>query len=120
MMGETYDQRHSNPIQRESYNHGDGDQRESYTHGYSDRVGKDFTRRTAAECAAFFLPHLKRGANLLDCGIGPGTITVGLAETVAPGHVVGIDIEPIQIKRAEAYAAEFGITNIRFQVGSVY
>jgi ubiquinone/menaquinone biosynthesis C-methylase UbiE len=29
---------------------------------------------------------------LLDCGCGPGGITVGLAQRVSPGEVAGIDI----------------------------
>jgi SAM-dependent methyltransferase len=31
---------------------------------------------------------------LLDLGCGPSTITVGLAEAVAPGHTVGVDLDP--------------------------
>jgi len=33
---------------------------------------------------------------LLDCGCGPGIITVNLAEVAAPGEVVGIDLEDKQ------------------------
>ena len=35
---------------------------------------------------------------LLDCGCGPGSISIGLAEAVAPGQVVGVDIEPSQYR----------------------
>jgi SAM-dependent methyltransferase len=58
--------------------------------------------------------------DLLDVGCGPATITLGLAETVAPGHVVGIDRDPGQIERSRAFAVERGVTNVRFEVADVY
>jgi SAM-dependent methyltransferase len=51
-------------------------------------------RRTAQSHAAFLLPHLRSGQALLDLGCGPGTITAGLAEAVAPGSTVGVDLMP--------------------------
>jgi ubiquinone/menaquinone biosynthesis C-methylase UbiE len=57
--------------------------------------------------------------NLLDCGCGPGTITVGLAERVAPGMAIGLDIEPLQVARARALADQTGLTSLRFVVGNV-
>lgn len=66
------------------------------------------------------LPHLQPGMRLLDFGCGPGTITLGLAEAVAPDEVVGVDIESSMVERAQALAAEHGISNARFEVGSVY
>ena len=77
-------------------------------------------RRTAAQNAAFLLPHLGSGMRLLDCGCGPGAITLGLAEAVAPGEVVGIDITPERMDEARALAAERGCTNVRFEVADVY
>ena len=77
----------------------DSAQRESYTHGYQAHTKYQLTR-SAARDAAFFLPHLRSGMSLLDCGFGPGTITVGLTELVAPGQVIGIDIEAAVIERA--------------------
>ncbi len=76
--------------------------------------------RTAANFASFFLPHLQSGMRLLDCGCGPGTITIGLAPAVAPGEVVGIDLEAAQINLAQTQAAQANVTNIRFEVANVY
>jgi ubiquinone/menaquinone biosynthesis C-methylase UbiE len=77
-------------------------------------------RRTAAQEAAFFLPHLRPGMRVLDVGCGPGSITVGLAEVVAPGEVVGIDVQQSQVERARDLAVERGVANVRFEVGDVY
>jgi SAM-dependent methyltransferase len=76
--------------------------------------------RTAAREAAFFVPHLRPGMHLLDVGCGPGSITVGLAQLVAPGQVVGIDVQPSQIEQARARALAHGIANVRFEVADLY
>ena len=39
------------------------------------------------------LPLLRPGLAVVDVGCGPGAITLGLAERVAPGRVPGIDID---------------------------
>ncbi len=93
---------------------------ETYTPGYSEVAVRYMQRRHAARDAAFLLPLLKPGMMLLDCGCGPGTITIGLAEAVAPGSVVGVDLEPSQIAIAERTAREHGLTNVRFQTASAY
>ncbi len=94
--------------------------KERYTLGYSEHVHQWMSQRRAATHAPFFLPHLRPGMSLLDCGCGPGSITVDFAEIVAPGEVVGIDIEPLQIERAQAVARAHGVTNARFVVADVY
>jgi ubiquinone/menaquinone biosynthesis C-methylase UbiE len=94
--------------------------RETYTHGHSAVVVAHHARRTADEAAAFLLPHLRPGLRLLDVGCGPGTITCGLAQRVAPGEVVGLDISPETVASARAAAAAKGIANVQFEVGSVY
>jgi SAM-dependent methyltransferase len=76
--------------------------------------------RTATREAAFFLPHLRPGMQVLDVGCGPGTITQGLATVVAPGTVIGIDLQPKQVEQARAFAAKSGVTNVRFAVGDGY
>lgn len=91
-----------------------------YVHETSDIEQRRLGRRTAATSAAFLLPHLRPGMRLLDCGCGVGTITLGLAEAVAPGEAVGIDFQAAQVARAQALATERGVTNVRFEVASVY
>jgi len=71
-----------------------------YMPGYTPRIVSFMTRRSAETHAAFFLPHLRAGMRLLDCGCGPGTITRGLAARVAPGEAVGVDLEASQLELA--------------------
>ena len=77
-----------------------------------------FPDRTAARDAHFFLPHLRPSMRVLDCGCGPGSITVGLADAVRPGEVVGIDMQAAEIARA--LAGNLTVENVRFEVASVY
>jgi SAM-dependent methyltransferase len=76
--------------------------------------------RTAAQHAEFFAPHLRPGMHVLDVGCGPGSITLGLAELVAPGRVVGIDVQPSQVEQARGLARERGAANAAFEVADVY
>jgi SAM-dependent methyltransferase len=69
-------------------------------------------RRTARSHAAFFLPRLAPGARVLDLGCGPGSITAGLGEAVAPdGLVVGVDLDPgpaaVPLVRADVFRLPF-------------
>jgi SAM-dependent methyltransferase len=94
--------------------------RERYAPSDGDRIADESPRRRAEREADFFLPHLRPGMRLLDAGAGTGAITLDLAAAVAPGEVVGIDIEPQQVERARALAIERGVPNVRFEVGDVY
>jgi SAM-dependent methyltransferase len=78
------------------------------------------SRRSASKEAAFFLPYLEPGLSLLDCGCGPGSITLDLARLVAPGEVVGIDLEPRRVSQAGQAAQDQGVLNARFREGTVY
>ena len=93
---------------------------EAYTLGYSDATVRALQERTLATCAGFFLPLLRPGMTVLDCGCGPGALTLEIAERVAPGQVVGSDIDPGQCATAQALAAARDITNVRFEPGDVY
>ncbi len=93
---------------------------DSYSVGYDQAAADFFGARRASTHAAFFLPHLRPGMRLLDGGCGPGTMTIDLAEIVAPAEVVGIDIEPSQIELARTTAAERGVSNVRYEVADLY
>lgn len=94
-------------------------QDENYTIGYGEG-GKLLSHRRASTHAEFILPHLRPGMSLLDCGCGSGTITLGLAEVVSPGNVVGIDIGEDPIGHARSRASDQKVDNIHFKVASLY
>ena len=85
-------------------------------HAHDSRL----SRRSAAVQAAFFLPYLRPGMRVLDVGCGPGTITLGLAEAVAPGEVVGVDIVEDRLHLARAAAEERALANVRFEPGDIH
>jgi len=89
--------------------------RENYERWVGSAHRGAHSRRTAAKNAAFFLPHLEPGMRLLDAGCGPGSITLGLAEAVAPGEVVGVDISADVLVAARHLAGERGVTNVSFE-----
>jgi SAM-dependent methyltransferase len=86
-----------------------------YAHGHSDAVLAVHSWRTAANSAAYLLPHLHPGMRLLDVGCGPGTITADLARLVSPGRVLGLDSSAAVIDQAGVAHPE-----VRFAVGDVY
>ena len=88
--------------------------------GYGPAATAIMAERTAQTHAAFFLPHLKPGMSLLDCGCGPGTITLGFAELVAPAEVVGTEIEESHVAIARANAAKHKVPNVRFETANIY
>lgn len=96
------------------------DEREQYTMGYGPAATAIMARRTAQSHAAFLLPHLKPGMSLLDCGCGPGTITLSFAELVAPGQVVGTEIEALHVALARENAAKSNVSNVRFETADIY
>src|SRR6266511_5818212 len=76
--------------------------------------------RSARINAAFLLPQLRPGRRVLDVGCGPGTITLGLAKAVAPGEVIGVDLQEGLVERARGLAAQRGIPNVRFERADAY
>jgi SAM-dependent methyltransferase len=85
-----------------------------YTPGYGQTAVAFMAGRRAETHAAFVLDRLRPGMAVLDCGCGPGTITVGLARRVAPGSVVGVDLAEGQVAIARDAAARAGVGNVTF------
>jgi len=93
---------------------------ETYTHGHAPATVRQHGRRTVEEAAAFILPDLAPGLQVLDVGCGPGSITRGLAERVAPGRVVGVDLSRETLAAARQDAAARGLVNLQYEEASVY
>jgi ubiquinone/menaquinone biosynthesis C-methylase UbiE len=99
---------------------GTGSPGDVYTHGHHESVLRSHRWRTAENSAAYLLPVLAPGQQLLDVGCGPGTITIDLAMCVLPGLVVGLDRSERVIEVARDAALEAGAANVSFDVGDVY
>ena len=67
-----------------------------------------------------FALDLASGVSILDVGCGPGTITLDLAERVAPAAVLGVDAAPAAIEAATEEAAQQGRDNVQFRIADVY
>jgi SAM-dependent methyltransferase len=91
----------------------------TYTHGHVDAVLRSHRWRTADNSAAYLLPHLRAGLDLLDVGCGPGSLTADLARRVAPGRVIAIDSAVAPLDEARAAAAEAGV-EVEVRVGDAY
>ena len=91
-----------------------------YTHGHAASVLRSHRTRTAENSAAYLLPELRPGQRLLDVGSGPGTITVDLAERVAPGRVTALEMTEAALALTRAEAERRACENIDFAVGDVH
>jgi SAM-dependent methyltransferase len=90
-----------------------------YTHGHHESVLRSHRWRTAANSAAYLVPELRPGHDLLDVGCGPGTITADLAALVHPGTVTAVDASEDVLDQARQTAEEAG-ADIRFAVADVH
>ncbi len=70
--------------------------------------------------AEFLRPHLRPGKRLIDCGCGPGSITLDLAQVVMPGEVIGVDLREEALTHGRKLAQERGLSNVTFQVANLY
>jgi SAM-dependent methyltransferase len=95
-------------------------QAESYTPGHTQNAVAFMSQRSLESHGQFFLDYLHPGVSVLDCGCGPGTITLGIAVCVAPGNVVGVDFGTSQIEHARASARSQSIANAEFKTADCY
>lgn len=93
---------------------------EQYSGGYSPLIIDQFKQRSFARQGAFLRPYLKPGSTVLDCGCGPGSMSLDIAELVQPGRVYGLDSSDIQIGQAIALQEQRGVENAEFRTGSAY
>ena len=93
---------------------------EHYTLGYGQSSMDWMESRTADRHGAFLLPYLRPGMRLLDCGCGPGTLTIGFAQHIAPGEAIGIDRESSQFAPVVSEAERESISNLHFEAGDIY
>ena len=87
-----------------------------YTMGYDEVYVRAQERWAQQASMSFLVPRLIPGQRLLDVGCGAGFLSARLAEAVAPGELVGIDIEPSQVAMSRETAAQRGLGNARFEV----
>ena len=91
-----------------------------YTHGHHESVLRAHRWRTAENSAGYLLPHLRPGLRVLDVGSGPGTITMDLAEAVAPGgRVTALETGADALGLARQEAERRGLADVDFAVGDV-
>lgn len=64
--------------------------------------------RSVENSASYLIHEFRPGVSVLDVGCGPGTITMDIAERVAPGRVVGVDSSEEIVRQAAASAKERG------------
>jgi SAM-dependent methyltransferase len=91
-----------------------------YTHGHHESVLRSHRWRTAENSAAYLLPALRPGWQLLDVGCGPATVTIDLAARVAPGRVTAIEPVLDALDHARGEAEQRGCDNIDFAVADVH
>jgi len=75
---------------------------------------------TLERCCALFRQHVQAGSHILDCGCGPGSIPIGLAQWAPDGQTVGIDLGPEQLDGARALARDLGLKNVTFRQGDIF
>jgi SAM-dependent methyltransferase len=91
-----------------------------YTPGHTLNASDFMARRSLQSHGNFFVPYLTPGVSVLDCGCGPGTITLGIASSVQPGQVVGVDFGASEIEHATARATTEAVGNVTFHVADCY
>ncbi len=92
----------------------------SYTIGHKESTLALMRSRTAERCCAFFREHVRPDSRILDCGCGPGSVTVGLAQWAPDGQTTGIDIGAEQLEGARTLARDLGVENVTFRQGDVF
>lgn len=95
-------------------------QTETYTPGHSQNATDFMSQRSIESHGQFFLPYLSSDVSVLDCGCGPGSISLSIASLITPGPVTGVDAGASQIEQATSAAAKAGVSNAEFRTADAY
>lgn len=88
--------------------------------GYGPMILQHYASRRLTDEPDFVIPLVRPEHRIIDCGCGPGSMTIDLAELAHRGEVVGVDVEPSQIAIANEAARERHVQNVRFDVATAY
>ena len=75
-------------------------------------IEQEIDVRSANVYAGFFLRQLQPDMLVLDCGCGTATSTIGLAEALPAGTVIGIDLAKDSLAAARRYGSVMGRQNL--------
>ena len=75
-------------------------------------IEREIEARSADVYAGFFLRQLQPDMLVLDCGCDTATITIGLAEALPAGTIIGIDLAKDSLAAARRYASVMGRQNL--------
>ena len=92
----------------------------TYTIGHKEGPLAYMRFRSAERCCTFFRHHVRSTSRILDCGCGPGSITIGLAQWAPDGETVGTDLGAEQLDGARALARDLGVHNVTFRQGNIF
>lgn len=94
--------------------------REGYAMGYGPMITALYASRRLADEAPFVTPLVGPEDRIIDCGCGPGSMSIDLAVLAPRGQTVGVDIDATQVAMARDAGRARGVPNVDFQVASVY
>src|SRR3954451_24630374 len=92
---------------------------ETYTHGHPASVLRSHRWRTAENSAAYLLPRLRPGLEVLDVGCRPGTITLDRARSRGADRAVAVGGATAAAEAAKESAAPAGV-DVAFAVDDAY
>lgn len=76
-----------------------------------------WSKRRITDDAKFLVSLLDKGMCVVDAGCGPGSITLGIAERVSPGLVIGVDTNIDRLATARQLIRASHLQNVRLHVG---
>jgi SAM-dependent methyltransferase len=93
---------------------------QEYSMGQTDEMLGFLRWRTAERNCSFMREFVQTDSDILDCGCGPGSITLGLAQWAPDGQTVGMDYDADAAATGTKLAERIGVKNIRFETGDIF